>query len=141
MSNSDEFAKVANAHRTAIDLWNLASQQIYSRFTSMLVGNSVIIALIGLAMGNKFNIPNCVVELLIICGLVLCLIWLGFMVAGCYVELYYRQIAVKFEKQATGEKIAFPSKHLASWSFPVLTGLTVVVFILIYVILFTIARQ
>ena len=132
MSGSEKFEKATNAYHAAIELWKLASQQIYSRFAAMLTGNSVIIAIIGLAIADKVNIPYCLVKWLIVGGFVLCIVWLLFMIAGWHVEVHYRKKAIEFEKDATGNEIAFPTKGVASWSFMALTIITIIVFMVIY---------
>jgi len=132
MGNSEELQKVTNAYHAAIELWKLASEQIYSRFAAMLTGNSIIIAIIGLAIVDKVNIPYCLVKWLIVGGFVLCIVWLFFMIAGWHVEVYYREKAIEFEKDATGKEIAFPLKGVASWSFMVFTIITIIVFMVIY---------
>ena len=58
MSNSEGFEKSLHAFNTALELWKLASQQIYSRFSAMLTANSIIIAVIGLAIANNISIPG-----------------------------------------------------------------------------------
>jgi len=135
MSGSEEFDKVTNAYHAAIELWKLASQQIYSRFAAMLTGNSIIIAIIGLAITDKVDIPYYLVKWLTVSGFILCVVWLFFMIAGWHVESHYREKAIQFEKDATGKEIAFPTKGVASWSFMALTVITIIVFMVIYGVL------
>ena len=132
MGDSEELQKITNAYHAAIELWKLASQQIYSRFAAMLTGNSIIIAIIGLAIADTVDIPYFLVKWLIVSGFILCLAWLFFMIAGWYVEIHYRKKAIEFEKGATEKEIAFPTKGVASWSFMVLTIITIIVFMAIY---------
>ena len=135
MSDSEDFSKITNAYNAAIELWKLASQQIYSRFAAMLTGNSIIIAAIGIIITGSDSPPICLIMGLIIGGLVLSAAWILYMTAGWFVEKHYRRKAIDFERDATGKEIAIRFKDWRSCFFPLATGLTVLVFIAIYVIL------
>jgi len=86
MSDSEEFDKITNAYRAAMELWKLASQQIYSRFAAMLTGNSIIVAAIGIILTGGDSPPICLIMGLIISGLVLSVAWILYMTAGWCVE-------------------------------------------------------
>ena len=107
MSESDEFTRLNNAYHTAIELWKLASDQIYTRFSAMLTANSIILAVIGLSITERINIPSWFVWVLIGAGIALCLVWIYFMAQGVRVENYYRRKAETLESKVVpdGEKI------------------------------------
>ena len=142
MSNSDEFEKITNAYNTSIELWKLASEQIYSRFAAMLTGNSIIIAMIGIALADRINIPSYLLRWLIIAGLCLCVLWAFFIWQGTRVENHYRERAEHFEQKAIphGERIAIRRGNIQYVGFKEAAFLTIIVFVAIYVVLLFILR-
>jgi len=77
----------------------------------MLTGNSIILviilAVIGLTKSERIIIPSWFVYFLIGAGLLLCLVWIWFMVQGVHAENDYRRKAETLEKRVLpiGEKI------------------------------------
>jgi len=130
MNESEEFTRLNNAYHTAIELWKLASDQIYSRFSAMLTANSIILAVIGLTISERVDIPSWFVWVLIIGGFVLCLIWIGYMAHGTNTENHYRRIAESLESKVLpdGRQVVIrvddsrykgflPSAFLVVWVF------------------------
>ena len=72
MSNKDQFS-----YKILAQVIGLVSQEIYSRFTGMLIANSVIIAFIGLVLTNKPEFQPLSILLSVI-GIILCVIWIFF---------------------------------------------------------------
>ena len=140
MSGSEEFEKATNAYHAAIELWKLASEQIYSRFTAMLTGNSIIIAITGLAITDRVDIPFCLLKWLVAGGWLLCAIWAFFVYQGVRVENHYRERSEHFEKMAipNGEQVAIPRSDRRFGGFKLATFLTITVFVVIYAVLMTI---
>lgn len=91
--------KACIGYQTAIELVGLVSQEIYSRFNAMLTANSIIIAIIGLAFTNKYNLPLPVNILLPIAGLILCCLWFLFNEHGVYWQNIFRKEAIRLENQ------------------------------------------
>jgi hypothetical protein len=102
-SSPEDLSKATNAYKASIDLWKLGSDQVHSRLSAMLTGNSIIIAVSGLAIANKTVIPSNLIIALIIGGLVLCLVWGFFVFHGVRVENYYRKKTIEFERIAIPE--------------------------------------
>ena len=138
MSNSEEFDKITNAYQAAVELWKLASQQIYSRFAAMLTGNSIIIAAIALAITARVDIPYVFVLALIATGFALCLVWIYFMAHGVRAENKYRRDAERIEKKVVpdGEKIAIPTGDPKYKGFFQAVTIVVYLFVAIYITLF-----
>ena len=139
MSDSEEFDKITNAYQAAVELWKLASQQIYSRFAAMLTGNSIIVAIIGLAVTARIDIPRWLLLGLIIGGFVICVVWAFFVFQGVRVENHYRKKAEEFEGKAipNGKQIAIRLSDKRYWGFREATFLTIIVFVGIYSVLLT----
>ena len=143
MDNSDDFHRITNAYSASLELWKLASEQIYSRFAAMLTGNSIIIAMIGIALTDRVNIPVDLLRWLIIAGLCLCLLWGYFIFYGVRVENHYRERAAIFEKKAIphGDSIAIKVGDKKYGNFKAAAFLTVGVFAVIYVVLMSILQK
>ena len=129
MNNSEEYSKSSIAFNTAIELWKLASEQIYSRFAAMLTANSIILAIIGLVVSDNINVPSWFVWVLLSAGIVLCLVWIYFMVHGVRVENHYRKKAESLEKKVMPKR----SIVLISVTNPNYTGFLSAVTIVVYV--------
>ena len=140
MSDSEDFSKITNAYNAAIELWKLASEQIYSRFSAMLIGNSIIIAITGLAITDRVGIPFCLLKWLVAGGWLLCTIWAFFVYQGVRVENHYRERTEHFEKMAipNGEKVAISRSDKTFRGFRLATFFTIAVFVIIYAVLMTI---
>jgi hypothetical protein len=63
-------------YQAALNLWNTQAQLASSRFSVMVVVNSVILATIGLGIAYNRSFPLFFVQVLSIVGIVLCLVWL-----------------------------------------------------------------
>jgi len=124
MSNNDELVKATNAYHAAIELWKLASQQIYSRFAAMLTSNSIIIAAIA-------------IRVFIATGIVLCLVWIYFMAHGVRAENKYRRDAERIEKMAVPdrEEIVIKTSDPKYMGFIQAVTIVVYLFVIIYITL------
>ncbi|MFC1870601.1 hypothetical protein ACFLYE_04980, partial [Chloroflexota bacterium] len=133
--NNDEYQKATNAYHAAIDLWKLASDQIYSRFTAMLTANSIILAVIGLSITERIGIPSWFVWVLIGSGIALCLVWIFLMAHGVRVENYYRKKAETLESGVVpeGERIAISVDNPQYKGFLQASTTVVYIFTLIYI--------
>ncbi len=130
----EELQKKKIRYDTALSLWKLASEQIYSRFTAMLTGNSIIIAATVLVFINKqVSNQGCFIKALTISGLILCVAWLIFMICGYRTETRYREKAHELQEVFTGGSVIEPVKKVLQSDFLWLTIITVVVFISIYI--------
>ena len=85
-------------YQTAITLWTTESEQNWARSNVMLVANSVIIAIIGLAITNKPPLPSISFGLSLV-GLILCTIWFLLMRRGFDYEKYYLMSAREIEER------------------------------------------
>ena len=136
MSNNDELVKATNAYHAAIELWKLASQQIYSRFAAMLTSNSIIIAAIAIIITNE-NVPFLFVRVFIATGIVLCLVWIYFMAHGVRAENKYRRDAERIEKMAVPdrEEIVIKTSDPKYMGFFQAVTIVVYLFFIIYITL------
>ena len=134
MSTSEEFDRVTNAYRAAIDLRKLGSDQVHSRLTAMLTSNTIIIAVSGLAITSQTKIPADLIVALISGGLMLCLVWGFFVFHGLQVENYYRIKTEEFEPMAipSGKQLAIRTKNWKAWGYGIATYFTIAVFMAIY---------
>jgi hypothetical protein len=141
----EDFDKINNAYQTSIKMWKLASTQIYSRFSSMLTANSIILAIIGLTIPDRLNIPSWFVWILIMAGVFLCIVWLFFISQGVKAENYYREKVEFFETQAipNGEEIVIRVNNPKYKGFLSASFIVVYIFFAIYlacIILFAVTK-
>ncbi len=113
----------------------LVSQEIYSRFNAMLTANSIIIALIGLALVSVQSLPQPLPIVLPIAGLFLCIVW-GFLNhQGVHRQHKYMEEARRLEQLFCGDfKIWLFEPHRWLSYYP-LSMAIIVIFALIYVFL------
>jgi len=139
MSNGTDWEKAKAAHDTAINLQSLASNQIYSRFSSMLTANSIIIAIIGIFL-IKLNvtIPIYLVICFIIGGIIICAAWSVYLLRGLKVENHFRSIAKKLEPTIfpEGTEVSISLEDKSFRGFRAASICVIAVFILIYIFLF-----
>lgn len=133
-SSEEELTRAINAYRAAIELRRLGSDQVHSRLTAMLTGNTIIIAVSGLAITNQTKIPSDLIIALIIGGLVLCLVWGFFVFTGLQVEDHYRRKTEEFEPLAIphGRTLAIRISRWKTWGYGIATYFTIAVFVAIY---------
>ena|GEM_PF-1571842 len=85
-------------YQAAIDLWAYVGEENWSRFNAMIFANSVIIALIGLAIINTK--PELLISLILsIFGLFLCATWFIIMRRGFDYQKYYMMSAREIEEK------------------------------------------
>jgi hypothetical protein len=134
LSASEELERAEQAYRAAIDLWKLGSEQVHSRLSAMLTANSIIIAVSGLAIANKTQIPTELIVALIAGGLLLCLVWGFFVFHGIRVENYYRGKTLEFEKMVLPKDtfLAIRTNNWKFWGYGIGTYATITVFVAIY---------
>ena len=134
MSTDQELERAGHAYRAAIELWKLGSEQVHSRLSAMLTANSIIIAVSGLAIANKTQIPSELIVALIGGGFLLCLVWGFFVFHGIRLENYYRRKTLEFEVLVIpkGTSLAVRTGNWKFWGFGIGTYFTIAVFIAIY---------
>ena len=108
----EELIRFTKSYETAISLWKLASEQLYSRFSAMLTANSIIMItngwLITQEVGTSlrpfyYTFPGV--------GIILCVLGACFIHFGNRAEDHYRKLAYKLENMCTTEHIAIsPNK-------------------------------
>ena len=137
MSDNQELERAGQAYRAAIELWKLGSDQVHSRLAAMLTANSIIIAVSGLAIANKTQIPSTLIIALIGGGLLLCLVWGFFVFHGIRVENYYRRKTLEFEVLVLprGTNLAIRTGNWKFWGYGIGTYFTIGVFMAIYAVL------
>ncbi|MFC2032589.1 hypothetical protein ACFLUS_04415 [Chloroflexota bacterium] len=130
--SSEEFQKATNAYNGAIELYKLVSEQFYSRLSSFLAGNSLIIAAIAILITGRIEVPQYVVLSLIIGGLILSCIFIYMVAEARQASISYRKRIAEVEEAATGQVIV----HKGEYNFfGALTYLTILVFAGIYLTL------
>ncbi|MEL7562811.1 hypothetical protein [Dehalogenimonas sp. 4OHTPN] len=134
-SEPREFQKATIAFNTAIEMWKLASEQIYHRFAAMLTGNSIILAVIGLVITDRVHIDSWFIYILIAAGIALCLVWIYFMSHGVRVENRYRQIAERLQRNVIpqNENVLITTDDPKAGGFLEAVTLVVYIFVIIYV--------
>lgn len=134
MSTDEELERASQAYRAAIELWKLGSEQVHSRLSAMLTANSIIIAVSGLAIANKTQIPAELIVALIGGGFLLCLVWGFFVFHGIRVESHYRRKTVEFEAMVIprGTTLSIRTNNWKFWGYGIGTYFTIAVFIAIY---------
>jgi len=113
----------------ALELWKLASQQLYSRFSAMLVANSILLTIIGLSFTDTFTLDANIRIWIIWAGIVVCIAWIIFMVAGWKVESHYRK---EFENDEGVKELTIKIGDWRSISFLIGIGITISVFLTMY---------
>jgi hypothetical protein len=96
-------------YQTAIDLWTNESEQSWARFNAMLVANSAILAVIGLAETNSPPIHLFSIGLSF-AGLFLCGIWLIIIKRGFDYQNYYVMSAREIEERFLANTIKTVSR-------------------------------
>jgi hypothetical protein len=134
LSTSEDLERASQAYRAAYELWKLGSDQVHSRLSAMLTANSIIIAVSGLAIANKAQIPSELIIALIGGGLLLCLVWGFFVFHGIRVENYYRLKTLEFEEMVIpkGTHLAIRTGNWKFWGYGIGTYFTIAVFLAIY---------
>jgi hypothetical protein len=134
MGDPKEIDRYISAYRQSIELWKLGSDQVHSRLSAMLTGNSIIIAVSGLAIANMTLIPTNLIIALISGGLMLCFVWGFFVFHGIKVENYYRKKTEEFEELAIpeGKKLVIRTGNWKFWGYGIATYFTIAVFLAIY---------
>jgi hypothetical protein len=134
LSTDQDLERASQAYRAAYELWKLGSDQVHSRLSAMLTANSIIIAVSGLAIANKSQIPSELIIALIGGGLLLCLVWGFFVFLGVRVENYYRRKTLEFEAMVLpkGTTLAIRTGNWKFWGYGIGTYFTIAVFIAIY---------
>jgi hypothetical protein len=85
-------------YQIAVDLWTYEGEQNWARFNVMLVANSVIIAVIGLAVTNQEPLPSISFGMSVV-GLILCITWFLIMKRGFDYQNYYVMSAREIEER------------------------------------------
>ena len=131
MSNSEEFERATNAYKAAIELWKLGSDQVHNRLTAMLTANSIIVAITGLSIISKVEIPSTLIIALIAGGLTICIVWGFFVSHGVRVENYYRKKMEEFEKMAIpkGTQLLIRTHGWRFWGYGIGAYFTIGVFV------------
>ncbi len=96
---NQQMEKARLGYQVAIELVGVVSQEIYSRFSAMLIANSIIIAIIGWAFTSERSLPPFLLLFLPVIGFVLCSLWFLFVNHGVYWQNSFRKEAVRLEKK------------------------------------------
>jgi hypothetical protein len=114
-----------------MELWRLASEQFYSRVSGILIGHSILIAVIGqLIINDKGQIPDYITLIIIIVGILLCFVWAYFLYQSISAEGQYRKIVEEVDEKVTGLKIAIRGCYCG---LRAIVALSVLLFLSIYV--------
>ncbi len=136
MANSDELTKATTGYNAAINLWKLASEQIYSRYSAMLTTNSIFVAIVGVILINKDKVTEFLSLPFIIVGIGMCILWLFFIKRGLSWEKHYMDEARKLEGNSipANSKIV-PTEMRQPYRYSFVFYLTTITFIVLYVVL------
>ncbi len=88
---SDKTHEIAMfGYQTAVQLWIYEGELIWSKFNAMLVANSIVIGILGIAISsNDFIVPKYYIIGLVAVGIVLCLAWYQLMKRGYDTLIYW----------------------------------------------------
>lgn len=77
MDDKNKTQEIANlGYQTAVQLWIYEGSLVWSKFNAMLVANSIVLGILGLAISSKdVSVPLYYIIGLVIVGLVLCFTW------------------------------------------------------------------
>jgi hypothetical protein len=95
---SDQTYNARIGYQVAIEMWAHSGEEVWARFNVMLVANSIIIAVVGVALTSQRALPALTV-LLPVVGIILCLLWLILMKRGFDYQIYYILSASELEER------------------------------------------
>ena len=156
--NKKENARIG--YQVATTLWTYEGQLVWSKFNAMLVANSIVLAVIGLAISSQHELPVFTIGMPI-AGLIFCAMWFLVTKRGFDNYIYWILSARELEEQhltdvvktvsrggdfADGKEIQLTingktKKHQMSWFGRLLrvewaSYLVIAVFAVIYIIIF-----
>ncbi len=162
MPSIKEKSSYMDSFKVAVDLMIFEGELLWSKFTSMLTAQSLLVALIAILLNSATN--TLLVILLSIAGLVLCFLWFQITSRGFSFNKYYTLVAREMEEKMNddlnvlrrgykfknGQTIAFNISNQADektiffsrpWysnllSTPQASYLTIMVFAVIYLSVF-----
>jgi hypothetical protein len=85
-------------YQVAVSLWSHAGNEVWTRFNMMLVANSIIIAVIGIALSAQRNL-NLLTASMSATGIALCIAWYLITKRGFAYQVYYLFSAREIEEQ------------------------------------------
>jgi hypothetical protein len=97
MVDKDDQEKAEVGYQAAINLWGILVQTSWSRFNAMLVANSIIVGIIGLALTNEETTLYKVIIIFPFIGIVLCILWFLLMWRDSKDQNYYVRSARELE--------------------------------------------
>lgn len=131
VSNMD---KEQYSYKILAQVIGLVSKEIYSRFSGMLIANSILIAFIGLILTNKISFQPLSVILSVI-GLILCIIWVSFNCHGIYWQQKYKKEARKIEKNVLCDDVKIWRFEQHWLNYTCISTAIIGIFIVIYILL------
>ncbi len=149
-----QMEKARLGYQTAIELVGIVSQEIYSRFSAMLIANSIIIAIVGWAFTSERSLPPFLLLFLPVIGFVLCSLWFLFVYHGVYWQNLFRKEAIRLEEEyfsdtfklislVTTENSQSPHRknseapRLVRWfPFHRTSGIVIIIFAIVYIVMF-----
>ena len=96
-------------YQAAVDLWTYEGEQSWARFNVMMVANSIVIAVIGVALTSQSPLPVLTVVLPIV-GLVLCAVWFLIMKRSFDYQTYYVLSARELEEHYLADPVKTVSR-------------------------------
>ena len=99
--NSGTIESARVGYQVAVDLWTFQSSLNWSRFGAMLTANSIITAVIGIALFSQPSVALLKIGLPLVplIGLWLCILWVFLMVRGNDFHMYWKSQACELEER------------------------------------------
>lgn len=96
--SSDQLENARAAYQVAIEMWGQLGQEVWAKYNVMLVANSIVIAVVGLAFTSTRPLPSLIAYLPIV-GIILCLLWFIMTKRSYDYQVYYLLSARELEEQ------------------------------------------
>ena len=131
-NGSDDNNAYITQYKITIDLWKLASEQIYSRFSAMLTSSTIMVPATILTISYHLKI---IPFIFILAGILICILWVFFNMYGIATEKRYIKKANDLEEKILNKVDDKQYRIILSGygGFEIISYLTIIVFLIIYV--------
>jgi hypothetical protein len=93
-----EKEKAKIGYNTVINLIELVSSEIYSRFNAMLTANSIMLGIIGLLIISNSKYALILIVIFSVAGIFFCYFWSQLIKHGVLWQMHFRDLAKELEK-------------------------------------------
>ncbi len=107
--NQDKKGNARIGYQVAITLWAYEGQLVWSKFNAMLLANSIVLAVIGLAISSQRELPMFTIGMPI-AGLIFCVLWFLITKRGFDNYTYWILSARELEEQHLTDVVKIVSR-------------------------------